>query len=1155
MKSQVMSPDSNATPDSMLLIPAGEFVMGCNDAEGSQNEKPAHTVFVDAFYMDKSPVTNAQYKAFVDANPRWRKGNVREEYGAANYLQHWSGNNCPTGKGNHPVVYVSWYAATAYAKWVGKRLPTEAEWEKAARGGLAGKKFPWGNAINPSKANYNKNVGDTTRIGRYPANDYGLYDMAGNVWEWCLDEYDPDFYAGSRRNNPISGSSTVEKVRSELLKSTRVLRGGSWSTSAYNLRVTSRGGVTPSGSRPAYGFRCVKPVMEEQPPDLDLDSRGNLWITPHRKRSPQEKPQKRRGSPATVNPSPPHRTPPRDTCFSLIFIDGSQLATSMDKNSRAATVSLYNGDLEQSLREVGETHFANAAREVASKFSDNHSLGFTVIVQILRGKIKFAKGDEAGSPEELAQAIDRNWDEAKNRLYNGSIALWLKYTKHPQLAETARNIVSNSSGRGSENSRDISLEKLVQSLNRRIGHPVLKANCTTINFGKVVGGKQKTTYLEIENTGRGFLYGEVLLENELPGIQISSTRIRGQTVLAITLDASLLAANKTHATVIVIETNGGSLRISISCYVESAIQAVLTESTPDIVKLAALMERDVDEAIELLYGGFLEKRFIEVNNWDFANAARAVVREYVHSRSVGLTVIVQILQGKVRFQHGGEAETPQQLARLIDRNWDEAKDLLYSGFFAFWFKHTGHPQFARTAEDITHLYRDTRDIGLEMLIQNLAPLIGKPRMEASHTRINFGKVDRKSQKTVRVEIQNAGRGFLYGEVQLAKAMPGLRLSSTFIRGNAVLTVTLDTSRLAVNQTHNTALVIKTNGRELRVPISCVPVDVAAPSTSSSQDSETPPPKKESTDKTRAAEWVFAAIIFGIFGIILFITFRPPVSEKPVQRNLDGSVGGAQTSSATVSRADVPAGMVLIPGGEFQMGSYDSEAQDDEKPVHTVYVDAFYMDKYEVTNAQYKVFVDANPQWQKVRLSRAYHDGDYLKPWSGNSYPSGKGSHPVVYVSWYAAMAYAQWAGKRLPTEAEWEKAARGGLVRQNYPWGNGIGSTRANFGYNVGKTTPVGSYAANGYGLYDMAGNVWEWCLDAYDADFYARSPFWNPIAGDASAYQIVNEFRRVKTSRVLRGGSWGVSVSGLRVADRSWNTPTNANDYYGFRCARDVKP
>ena len=244
-------------------------------------------------------------------------------------------------------------------------------------------------------------------------------------------------------------------------------------------------------------------------------------------------------------------------------------------------------------------------------------------------------------------------------------------------------------------------------------------------------------------------------------------------------------------------------------------------------------------------------------------------------------------------------------------------------------------------------------------------------------------------------------------------------------------------------------------------------------------------------------------------------------------------------------------MMLIPAGEFQMGSNDSEAN--EQPVHTVYVDAFYIDKYEVTNAQFKKFVDANPTWQKDRIADRFHDEDYLALWSGNNYPSGEADHPVVYVSWYAAMAYAEWAGKRLPTEAEWEKAARGGLAGKGFPWGNTIKANQANYGWKVGTTTPVGRYPANGYGLHDMTGNVWEWCLDEYDSRFYRGSPRRNPIAGGSIAF-INNNYTNINTSRVLRGGSWNFDADFARVALRDWGDPPLTDDFYGFRCARAVQ-
>ncbi|MYB96168.1 TonB family protein [Candidatus Poribacteria bacterium] len=230
---------SNIANTDMVLIPAGEFQMGSDNG----GDEPVHTVYVGAFYMDKYEVTNAQYKAFVDANPEWRKEIVHQKHGGSTYLNSWAGDNYPNGKENHPVTMVSWDAAMAYAKWVGKRLPTEAEWEKAARGGLTGKKYPWGNSIDASKANYGKSLDSdgiikTTPVGSYPANGYGLYDMVGNVQEWCLDEYDGRVYS---KSPPL-----------------RVSRGGGWYYEAHEVRIANRNASSPLMTLVDYGFRCVR---------------------------------------------------------------------------------------------------------------------------------------------------------------------------------------------------------------------------------------------------------------------------------------------------------------------------------------------------------------------------------------------------------------------------------------------------------------------------------------------------------------------------------------------------------------------------------------------------------------------------------------------------------------------------------------------------------------------------------------------------------------------------------------------------------------------------------------------------------------------------------------------------------------------------------
>jgi formylglycine-generating enzyme required for sulfatase activity len=250
-----------------------------------------------------------------------------------------------------------------------------------------------------------------------------------------------------------------------------------------------------------------------------------------------------------------------------------------------------------------------------------------------------------------------------------------------------------------------------------------------------------------------------------------------------------------------------------------------------------------------------------------------------------------------------------------------------------------------------------------------------------------------------------------------------------------------------------------------------------------------------------------------------------------------------------------ASMVLIPAGEFEMGS--SEGESDEKPAHTVYLDAFYIDKYEVTNAQYEKFVRATghnqPDGNKM-VKGQWQSG--FKPWTDHNFNGN--TQPVVCVNWEDAKAYADWADKRLPTEAEWEKAARGKLVGKKYVWGdewpppkgagnfddeNVIDNDVIN-GYIDGYayTAPVGQFNPNGYGLYDMAGNVWEWCADWYDSSYYASSPKSNPNGPSFGEYHI------------LRGGSWDYEVGRyLRVTLRACS-PSVATYNLGFRCAIDAK-
>jgi formylglycine-generating enzyme len=331
-------------------------------------------------------------------------------------------------------------------------------------------------------------------------------------------------------------------------------------------------------------------------------------------------------------------------------------------------------------------------------------------------------------------------------------------------------------------------------------------------------------------------------------------------------------------------------------------------------------------------------------------------------------------------------------------------------------------------------------------------------------------------------------------------------------------------------------------------------------------------------------------------------------------NTPARFGNNNIDSITTTGDTSTAGMKYIPGGTFMMGADNEQASADEYPKHSVQVDGFWIDETEVTNAQFQKFVEATgyittaekkPDWEELKKSvppgtpkppdsllvaaslvfkqteRAVDLHDFNQWWSwvpgaNWKHPQGPGSsikgkenYPVVQVSWYDAIAYCKWAGKRLPTEAEWEFAARGGLINNIYPWGNehvNAGKTKTNSwegefpyfnemedGYLT--SAPVRSFAANKYGLFDMAGNVWEWCSDWYDAGYYktlANTTAKNPKGPEKSS----DPEDMYTPKRSLRGGSFLCNdsyCSGYRVARRMKSSPDTGLEHTGFRCVKDA--
>jgi sulfatase modifying factor 1 len=345
----------------------------------------------------------------------------------------------------------------------------------------------------------------------------------------------------------------------------------------------------------------------------------------------------------------------------------------------------------------------------------------------------------------------------------------------------------------------------------------------------------------------------------------------------------------------------------------------------------------------------------------------------------------------------------------------------------------------------------------------------------------------------------------------------------------------------------------------------------------------------------------------------------PVAKKKVccESNIPNRFNPAGLSNAKLSLPDTGnartshAGMVWVPAGNFRMGADNQQAEPDEYPKHSVTVDGFWIDKTEVTNAQFEKFVKATgyvttaerkPDWNELKkqmppgtekpadsllvaaslvfvpASHSVNLNDYGQWWvwkAGASWKhphgpdsdiKGKDNYPVVQVSWFDAVAYTTWAGKRLPTEAEWERAARGGLEDKIYPWGNekvNEGQPKANtwegsFPYKNTQRdhyyylAPVSSFAPNGYGLYDMAGNVWEWCADLYNNNYYKTIDSPAGVKNPKGASKSFDPDEPYAIKRVVRGGSFLCNdsyCSGYRVSRRMKTTEDSGMEHLGFRC------
>jgi len=293
--------------------------------------------------------------------------------------------------------------------------------------------------------------------------------------------------------------------------------------------------------------------------------------------------------------------------------------------------------------------------------------------------------------------------------------------------------------------------------------------------------------------------------------------------------------------------------------------------------------------------------------------------------------------------------------------------------------------------------------------------------------------------------------------------------------------------------------------------------------------------------------------------------RPkPIEASIVEAPLPSPISTAKCKAesrrvAKKRRSAAPDGMVYVPGGIFVMGSAPQVGHDDESPARKVCLTGFYISRHEVTNAQFKKFVDATGYLTEAERKPGSEAGrTWRHPYGPGSSAEDMPNYPVICVSWNDANAYANWAGMRLPTEAEWEKAARGTDGRI-YPWGNELAAGAMNmniadknstllwrnvaFDDGYKEIAPVGSFPGGKsvYDAEDMAGNVREWCLDWWDSEYYSTGPTNNPTGPEAGEF------------RVVRGGSWFVNAFGARTTHRQHHKPAGYGAATGFRCVKEA--
>jgi len=979
-----------------VFVPAGEFWMGADDR--TYNEKPLHQVYLDDYWIDQTEVTKAMY---------WRCVTAQEC--EPPYVSLY---NDPKDD-QHPVTCISWDDASAYCRWAGRRLPTEAEWEKAARG-TEGREYPWGNqAPDCSLANY-RECGEELKLkselksaGSFPAgaSPYGALDMAGNVWEWVQDWDTYDYYKLS-----------LEQDLTEPDDSYKVVRGGSGKSPAGEIRSAHRRAQPPGDRIYDIGFRCGVSAKTLLPTET-----------------------------AMRTPEPPATSVPKIVSTRIAWKD------------RMVQVFVPAGEFW-----MGSENGREDERPVHRVYLDAYWIDQTEVTNAMYRRCVTAQGC---MPSDY-------------HIYDDS-----EYDQHPVISVFWDDAIAYCRWAGRRLPTEAEWEKAARGTDGReypwgnwrmededwygdSTHPVNDFLVGASPYGalNMAGNALEWVQDWFEDD-----YYKVSPERNPTGPASGNGRVlRGGNRGNITSDINIRSAYRLGVSYI--SLFGFRCAVSAKTSLPTKTPMRTPEPTATLVpKIVSTRIAEKDGMIQV----FVPAGEFEMGAQDEYYDEQPVHRVYLEDYWIDQTEVTGAM-----YRLCITAKRCESPYAYFDSKYDD-------------------PQYDQYP--VTHVSWDEANTYCRWAGRRLP---------------------------TEAEWEKAARGTDGREYPWGNQPPDCSLANYLGCGDAPKPA----GSLPAGASPYGALDMAGNVFEWAQ-------DWYAGNYYKTSPERNPTGPAGGNGKVlRGGNWhynVYSLRSADRNGhnpdfIPEFVGFRCAASTETAMRTPEPAATPAPKIVLTQMAEKDGMVQVFVPAGEFEMGSENGD--DDEQPVHRVYLDDYWIDQTEVTNAMYR----RCPATQGCKppmsccTGSCYNDPEYDQ-------------YPVIHISWDEANAYCRWVGRRLPTEAEWEKAARGTDGRE-YPWGNQAPDcSLTNYRGCWDDLTPVGSLPAGAspYGALDMAGNMWEWVQDWYADDYYHTSPERNPT-GPAGG-----------SGKVLRGGGYEYSIAySLRSAYRSNQRPSYYSGNIGFRCA-----